>query len=361
VHKIIVLDTLYPDFIRSLPFDIHSTYDVELGKVLDRQFGTFDAYSRNLRTIGWDAADVIVNHQFLQEMWGQQHDAPMTTHLWSILQSQIAAFNPDVCFLQDLNIEVTPRPGMMMAGQLSCPWPGDRIVAQFDVLFTSFPHYVPRIEELGVKAAYLPLAFDPIALEGRQPERDIDISFVGGVGARSHWDQGTVTIEGVASAFKERFHWYGYGRRTLEYDAIRAGGVEPPSTYPGLQSCHRGSAWGREMYDIYRRSKIVINRHGEIADGFANNLRMYEATGCGAMLLTDNRTPHFEGDEIVTYATIPDAIDKAQHYLSHHSQRTEIAEKGRTRTLRDHTYTQRMETVSDVLHELVSCVNGIFI
>ena len=40
------------------------------------------------------------------------------------------------------------------------------------------------------------------------------------------------------------------------------------------------------MYKVYGRSKIVINRHGEVAQGFANNMRMFEATGMGALLMT---------------------------------------------------------------------------
>jgi spore maturation protein CgeB len=42
------------------------------------------------------------------------------------------------------------------------------------------------------------------------------------------------------------------------------------------------------MFKILARSKIVINRHGTIAGNYAVNMRMYEATGSGAMLVTEN-------------------------------------------------------------------------
>jgi hypothetical protein len=40
------------------------------------------------------------------------------------------------------------------------------------------------------------------------------------------------------------------------------------------------------MYKILGRSRIVLNHRGDIAP-FANNLRLYEATGMGALLITD--------------------------------------------------------------------------
>jgi hypothetical protein len=40
------------------------------------------------------------------------------------------------------------------------------------------------------------------------------------------------------------------------------------------------------MYRVLECSKIVINHHGDVAP-WANNLRLFEATGTGALLLTD--------------------------------------------------------------------------
>lgn len=311
-----------------MPVDPSCSYESNLAAVLGRQFGTAAFYSDNLRALGHQVIDVITNHPGLMAMRS--------------LESQLAEFKPDVVFLQDLNIDLAGHRPPLLAGQLSCPWPGDEAVRKCAILFSSFPHYIPRIEALGVKAVYLPLAFEPSVLEGPQPERDIDISFVGGVGRDSHWKQGTDVLEAVAAAFPDRFQWWGYGLDRLS-----------PSS--PLRACCKGEAWGRKMYDIYRRSKIVINRHGEVAEGFAQNLRMYEATGCGALLLTDNQTDLFvDGEEIATYSTPEHAVEMLRYYLDVKifevgTDPFEIARAGQRRTLRDHTYTQRMKVVSEVL------------
>ena len=60
------------------------------------------------------------------------------------------------------------------------------------------------------------------------------------------------------------------------------------------------------MYRVLARSKIALNRHIDVAEDHANNMRLYEATGVGTFLITDakrNLSELFEpGEEVVTYA-----------------------------------------------------------
>lgn len=361
--KIAIVDTYYPDFLKSMPFDANSTYGVELAKLLAKSFGTSDFYSRNLRALGHECIDLVVNHQPLQEMWARENSG---IRAGSVLDAQRWAFTPDVVFLQDLSVQVKPSRlnSWVLAAQCSCPWPDDKNIQRCDVIFTSFPHYVKRFEELGVRGIYMPLAFEPRMLlrekikltpsgptqreyvRGLVPDdpRDIDISFVGGCGRNSHWRQGTDVLEAVAAAFPTRFQWWGYGLDNL-----------PASS--ALRACYRGEAFGRAMYSIYRRSKIVINRHGEVAQGYANNLRMYEATGCGALLLTEaaaNLSDLFSEEECITYSGPEEAVEQIRFYLMDTPEREHLAANGQTRTLRNHTYAQRMKTVSEVLTQALN-------
>jgi hypothetical protein len=261
---------------------------------------------------------------------------------------QIVTFSPDVVFIQDLSFFDAATLAMLrsrylLAGQCSCPMPSADRVSQMQVLFTSFPHYVDRFKALGVQAEYLPLAFDP-RMKPAETERDLDISFVGGVGRQSHWEAGTDALEAVAAYFGERFHWYGYGLDNL-----------PEAS--ALRKCYRGTAWGREMYSIYGRSKVVINRHGEVAEGYANNLRMFEATGCGAMLVTE-AAPNMDElfpDGALKYSNISELIALTGHALEFSAQNPDVFESNRrmaqSRTLNNHTYDIRMKTVSAVLSD----------
>ena len=59
------------------------------------------------------------------------------------------------------------------------------------------------------------------------------------------------------------------------------------------------------MYGALARSRITINQHIDLADGFSNNMRLYEATGCGALMIVDrgrNLQSIFEPEkEVISY------------------------------------------------------------
>jgi spore maturation protein CgeB len=74
------------------------------------------------------------------------------------------------------------------------------------------------------------------------------------------------------------------------------------------------------MFDVLASARIVINHYGDVPP-FANNIRLYEVTGVGSMLLTDdmvNLRGIFEpGDEVTTYASPTDCARKILYFLEH--------------------------------------------
>jgi hypothetical protein len=126
----------------------------------------------------------------------------------------------------------------------------------------------------------------------------------------------------------------------------------------GLSKFFRGKAWGAEMYKIFAESKIVINRHGAIADGYSVNFRMFEATGMGALLVTEegkNTSDLFEpGKEVLTYVNIDDAVQVIKNALADFDNYQAIALAGQHRTLTEHTYRQRAREIDGVLRGLLA-------
>jgi spore maturation protein CgeB len=70
------------------------------------------------------------------------------------------------------------------------------------------------------------------------------------------------------------------------------------------------------MYEVLARSLMTVNTHGRIAGEDANNLRLYEATGMGVLLVTDarrNMGQLFEvGSEVLTYRDAEDCARVAR-------------------------------------------------
>jgi hypothetical protein len=116
---------------------------------------------------------------------------------------------------------------------------------------------------------------------------------------------------------------------------------------------HHGERWGIGMYDILQRSKVSLNRHISIAENYANNMRLFEATGMGSLLITDlksNLKDYFSiGNEILAYSSVEEAGEMARWALDNPFDAAEIAVRGQNRTLNDHTYKNCMVVLDGIL------------
>lgn len=350
-NKVLVLDTYYQDFIDSVKHEHEGRdYLEQLGRIIELSFGTSDFYSRNLASYGFQTEDIIANHYSLQAKWCLEN-GQRDIHPYDIVRRQIEKFKPAILFCQDLSflpptiLREIKMSGIKLFGQCSCPMPPKENVELFDVLFTSFPHYVDEFRSLGVRAIYNRLAFDPIVLKRINApayvEPVYDVTFVGGVGTPSHWSYGMEVLEAIAREIPTAKFW-GYG-----YDRL-------PSSSE-VKNKYQGQAWGNHMYEILVKSKIVVNRHGEVAKHFANNMKMFETTGCSALLLTDQKSNLHDifrvDSECVAYTSAQDAVEKIKDLLADEQRRDKIARAGCARTLGEYTYYQTMGLVAEVMKE----------
>jgi spore maturation protein CgeB len=372
--RVLVVDTYYPAFLEAhyaaRPGLARAPYEVQLGSLMDRSFGTSDAYSRNLRAAGHEATEIVANAVALQNRWSAEHRSArlggllvslgrgrlatraLRGSLRRIAAAQVEAYDPHIVYVQDTSffaradLDALRRAGRFVVGQLASPAPPLELLRGYDLIVTSFPHFVERFAAAGIDSAYLPLAFDSAVLDRLQAagvdpqpaaERPHEVTFVGGVDPRVH-AAGTSLLEQAAT--ESPIDVWGYGADAL------------PAASP-LRKRHHGEAWGLDMYEVLARSRIVLNRHIDVAEDFANNMRLYEATGAGALLLTDakrNLSDLFQpGAEVVAYRDADDLIAQLQRLRADDDERIAIATAGQARTLRDHTYRRRMQQLAEIL------------
>jgi spore maturation protein CgeB len=371
---VIVVDTYYPAFLAAhyaaqAGLD-RQLYAEQLRSLLEESFGTSDAYSRNLRALGHEAVETVANCEPLQHAWADEHGfrRSVATRLRGLLPgplerrarlrdialAQIGEFEADVVYLQDLwffsagELERLRKDGRLVVGQIASARPPDRRLRAFDLLTTSFPHYVERFRALGVDAEYFPIAFDEVVLDRLRvrgvstdpaAERRYPLTFVGGLDPRLH-ARGVRLLEQLASELE--LDIWGYGADALAADSP-------------VRRWYRGHAWGLDMYEVLARSRITLNRHIEAAEACANNMRLYEATGVGAMLATDDATnlaDLFEpGREVISYRTVDDLVEKLQGYAVDDEARCDLAAAGQQRTLREHTYSKGIPELVAMLED----------
>jgi len=378
--RILIINKDYPGFLRELyektPGLISASYAEQMAVRNASLFGVADFYSRNFQAQGHEAAELHINNDVLQATWMRENgyaiQMPATTrparqrdgvlglakaalrplkrrlqgnslaaHEAAALRAQIDAFQPDMILNQEMAsvgssfLVAARQPGRRIIGQIASALPVNDGYSAYDLVISSLPNLVRYFQKRGVMAALNRLAFDESILQamGPQPVRDVDVSFVGSL---SPEHRGRIAL--------------------LEYLAVRVplkvwgNGIERlPSSSP-LHAIYQGEAWGREMYQVLHRSRITLNHHIDLAESWANNMRLYEATGIGALLLTDAKRNLHEiftpGSEVAVYTSPADCVQQIAHYLSHEQERSDIAAAGQARTLREHTYRIRTREIA---------------
>ena len=309
---------------------------------MDTHFATADAYSHNLAKSGVAAHEVVVDAAPLQQAWAREHGVDLDGD--ALVLEQVRWFEPDVVYLQNLNVLDDATLAAIRARRQAARGPDRerrsrrgapaRLRPPADVV-PALRRALPRARRrLGV----LPHRLRPAnPRRPRRRARPRDLVFVGALN-RLHHRRGNSTFNRAARQVPIEF--WGYDLRGW-----------PP--WSRIKRGYHGQAWGLEMYRLLRDARISLNRHIAEAEGHANNMRLYEATGVGSLLLTDegsNLAELFEpGREVVTYAGVDDLVEKARHYLAHDDERRAIAAAGQARTLRDHTYELRMRELAEIL------------
>ncbi len=340
------LNTYYAAFLDSLykknPGLRNLSYSEQKQAIQNECFGDADFYSEGLTQNGLISDDLIINCEPLQAAWARENGA--TGSILEIAIEQVKRMRPKIVYLQDVNL-ATPEfiaalrsCSELVVAQHGSPIPSNVNFGLFDVLFTCAPHFVERFRKTGVAAYYQPLSFDERLLPLSMPfnNRPIEVSFVGGL-SNLHVNSYAL-LETLAK--RTPLYVWGYGVNTLPTDSA-------------VRSRHQGEAWGRDMFKVLGQSKITVNRHGEIAENYACNMRLFEATGCGALLITDykdNLQDLFDiGKEVVAYRSPDECATLIQYYIRHPDEAEKIARAGQERTFKDHTYRIRMNKTSELL------------
>jgi hypothetical protein len=382
--KFLILDTDYPDFLVWLYTQREGMerqpYAEQLRRRQESLYGVADFYARNLRKLGHEAYDIYPNNPYLQAAWARQHgvevdgssaDAGLVPPLWhraqgifngapihrlgsfirqwyrghptftchyDILMAQIRYYKPDVLLnlavvdlLNQFLKEARPYVRFMVGQHAATQLADDLDLGVYDLMISSFPPTVEYFKRKGAHARLSRLAFEPSVLSVLDPgDRKWDISFAG-----SFFDvhsSRTKFIESVCQRVPQFKIW--------------SGNLSALPSHSPLHGHYMGQAWGANMYRVLQSSKITLNHHGDVAP-YANNMRLFEATGVGTCLLTDwkeNLKDMFEpGIEVLTYHSPDECAELIQYYLGHEEERQAVGCAGQARTLREHTYDLRMQ------------------
>jgi hypothetical protein len=392
--RILVLNADYPRFLawlyRRQPGLEGASYAAQMAARNASLFGVADFYSRNFAALGHPAAEIHINNPWLQSAWAREHgitaEAPeppgagagpalpgwlqrvvrplkpvlrplarrvglsprLDAQAEKLLLAQIEEFRPDLVLNQDIfhvdtslarRIKSIGNP--ILIGQVGIEPSRGGDWAVYDLMISQLPSTVRAFRARGIRSELNHLAFEPAILEAlpETPAVDIDVSFVGTVSADHQ--QRIALLEAVA----ERYDLKLWGNRPQAL----------PSSSP-LHRCFQEEVWGADMYQVLRRSRITLNSHIDLAAREAGNMRLFEATGVGAFLLTDfkeNLDTLFAPDrEVATWRSIDDCLIAIGRYIGDDNGRAAVARAGHARTMAQHTYRHRTSEILGFVEQL---------
>ncbi len=127
----------------------------------------------------------------------------------------------------------------------------------------------------------------------------------------------------------------------------RRAGVEPQGYLD-----YRGGSLAQQ----YRNSIASMNTTS-VQMASAVNQRVFDCPAAGGFLITDAQSSLqelFEEDEVVSYSSLDECIDKLRFYRNHPNLRFEMAQRMRQRVLQTHRYEHRLNEIATIVQRVVN-------
>jgi spore maturation protein CgeB len=397
--RLLILSSLYIEYLKKYRRSNLSLstkpYKEQYDKLLDNTSEPVGSYTQMFNNLGTEAVCIIENADFLQEKWAQENNIKFKGNK-QLVFDQIRSYNPDVLWIENISYSeigwidyirsALPSVRLIIASHCAPFNPG--IIERFknlDFIITCTPGLKKDFENNGLRAYCVYHAFNPEVLNkinGENPFEINDFIFSGSLfmGSGYHGKR----LELIEKILTENIGLKIYGNLERHYkikakqflyyiyrllDNFNSGRFfkripllnkyedyknSPVSNYSELlRASTNPPIFGMDMFKLLRNAKITLNIHGEVAGDYAGNMRLFEATGVGSCLLTDNKTNMNDlficGEEVVVYNSFEECIEKAKWLLENEKERNQIAKAGQERTLKTHNVEARCRLLIDII------------
>jgi|GEM_PF-1852891 len=388
------------------------------------QFGATysDTVTRELARMGNETMEVTVNAEVFQKRWAQENGFEVDPDDWifPIFYNQLETFRPDILYIQGVNdpkwfhlfkLEFRERFPFIRALVGYGGWPfEDENISNLDAILACGPNLRTHFATQRVHSYLVYHGIDLRLLERLENRRKnqtekqaqpVDFGFYGITGFGFQTGHYTRYWELVQLLLSTSLEIWGYEREGHQHvwEMKNTLDVGPKLAeminglmQPGLQATAgqkvqvlkdvlkkttgyeipivrlaemfpdrvHEPVFGLDMMEALSRTRVTLNRHTDAMNGYAGNMRLFEATAAGTCLLTDacvNLGDLFEADhEVVTFSSADEAAEKVRYLLDHEDERRAIAEAGYRRVVKDHTLQQRCLEIDDILRKTLKRV-----
>jgi glycosyltransferase involved in cell wall biosynthesis len=298
---------------------------------------------------------------FSQRLWAKEHGMSDDATREDILLAQIEEhrteifYNLDPVAFGDALVQRLPGTVRRTVAWRAAP-SGGAAFLKHDIIVNNFPSLLEGYRAQGARTEYFFPAHDPeMDFYAAAVDRPIDVVFVGTF-SRHHRNR-VAMLESVAR-LRDRMSV------ALHLDVSRftrlaetplgwAGPLRKYRRSPDIRATVRGPVHGRDLLAVLGNAKIVVNGAIDMSSIDRGNMRVWEALGCGALLLSDsgNYPPGLaDGAQYVGYGDPREVPDLIAALIADDERRKAVATEGHrtisTRYSKDIQWRRFQEIVS---------------
>jgi Glycosyl transferases group 1 len=279
--------------------------------------------------------------EILQRQWAQENGLKSQTPLEDILLAQIEHHRSEVFYNLDpmrfASAFVRKLPGCVRRSICWRAAPSGRAdLTAYGAVLGNFPSILESWRREGCRAEWFAPAIDPVMDEYGASERPIDVLFIGGYSR--HHSARAQALQEVANLSATRQIVFRLDASRLTRMAESALGRWLPLRKhrrpPNVAKIAGSPVFGRQLYELIGKSKIVLNGAIDMAGEDRGNMRCFEAMGCGALLVSDTGNypdGMIENETMIIYRTAEDCAAQIERALADWPNMHKVAGVARSR------------------------------
>jgi spore maturation protein CgeB len=401
-YRIVKIASFYRDYLiyyyKQNPEVETWDYQNQFKHLMSQGYAWSNYFQIYLNELGNDAHEIVYNAEPLQKAWARENGI---SNEGDILFEQLKSLKPDVVLIQDMRLFTSDylqkirneiKSVRKIIGHCCSPFTSSHlsIFRNYDFVLACSPQFVNILTENGIKNHLFYHGFEHTHVPKLSVDNsfsETEILFIGSflqnkdfhddrLKLVEHLVSDNLPLTIFTSLYSESEFWLkskqlswllaksmksvGLAELSLKLPLLKKVALlnEMPDKVQFsanfIKHVINRPVFGLEMLKAVSKSRIGLNFHGGVAGDYAANVRLFEVTGTGSLLVTDNKKNMAElfklDEEAIVFDTFDECVDKLNYLLANPENAKQIALAGQKRTLKDHSLQNR----ANHLHSLIS-------